>query len=102
MPILRSAIYNFDKFNSVLWYFNNFTALKKDKTIGNFEVGKDFDALVIDMEGRDQPDITSPTFSLPEHNLRERLEKLIYSGDDRNITEVYVQGRLVHSRLDCK
>lgn len=59
--------------------------------IGNFQVGKAFDALVIQAEAeggvmtmlddKDSPEII--------------FEKFLISGDDRNIARVYVNGRLV-------
>ncbi|KAF6206470.1 hypothetical protein GE061_017703 [Apolygus lucorum] len=73
-------------------------ALNKQESIGNFMVGKDFDALLIDTEWQNRPDMNAPTFTMTDHSLIERVQKLIYSGDDRNIAEVYVCGRLVSSR----
>lgn len=51
---------------------------------GSFEPGYAFDALVID----DSMWSGGPPMSLPQ-----RVEKLIYCGDDRNIEQVYVNGR---------
>ncbi|CAL7936456.1 unnamed protein product [Xylocopa violacea] len=60
-------------------------ALSIDQQVGNFEIGKEFDALVID---------TSDGIlnSLRDKTLEERFQQFIYSGDDRNIVEVYVNG----------
>ena len=61
--------------------------------IGNFEPGKKFDALVIDVEG-----IVSADASLwaGEEDLSEAMvKKWVFLGDDRNICMVYVDGRLV-------
>ncbi|XP_014246516.1 guanine deaminase isoform X2 [Cimex lectularius] len=66
-------------------------ALNKEKTIGNFQVGKDFDALVVDMEVK----VGSMSCSLATHNLLELVQKFIYLGDDRNIKMVFVQGKPV-------
>ena len=52
--------------------------------VGSFEPGYDFDALVI----RNQP---SPL----DLSSLERLERFIYTGDDRDITERYVSGQLI-------
>lgn len=52
--------------------------------VGSFEPGYDFDALVITED-------ESPLDLSPE----ERLERFIYTGDDRDITERYVSGRLI-------
>ncbi len=51
---------------------------------GSFEPGYAFDALVID----DSSWTAQRGLSLPQ-----RIEKLIYCGDDRNIAHVYVNGR---------
>ncbi|CAD1472802.1 unnamed protein product, partial [Heterotrigona itama] len=59
-------------------------ALAMDNQIGNFEVGKEFDALVIDIDVSD-----GLLNNLQSSTLEERLQKFIYSGDDRNIVEVY-------------
>lgn len=53
-------------------------------------VGKDFDALLIDTDCEDSPfDI----FDIQQET--ELLQKFLYCGDDRNITQVYVAGRRV-------
>ncbi|AEF35879.1 MULTISPECIES: amidohydrolase family protein [Mycobacteriaceae] len=53
---------------------------------GSFEPGYAFDALVVD-------DSMWPRFK--PMTLAQRVEKLIYCGDDRNIERVYVYGRQV-------
>lgn len=54
---------------------------------GNFELGKDFDALEITL---------APTIDLLEEYTTEQLfEKFIYLGDDRTVSKVYVAGKLV-------
>ncbi|AEO61310.1 hypothetical protein MYCTH_2311330 [Thermothelomyces thermophilus ATCC 42464] len=60
--------------------------------IGNFEVGKDFDAIVVGTQGSEQGIMT-----VVEENdsLRTVFEKFIMTGDDRNLIKVYVQGRPV-------
>ncbi|XP_064595797.1 guanine deaminase-like [Liolophura sinensis] len=66
------------------------TAMGLDDVIGNFQVGKDFDALLIDC------DVThSPFDTYPWDTMEDLVQKFIYQGDDRNITEVYVSGRRV-------
>ncbi|OAD58694.1 Guanine deaminase [Eufriesea mexicana] len=62
-------------------------ALAMDNQIGNFEVGKEFDALVVDIDVSD-----GILNNLQSSTLEEKLQKFIYSGDDRNIVEVYVNG----------
>ena len=57
------------------------------KLTGNFEVGKVFDALVIDPEAEGTP------FDVFDQDEAEnRFEKWLYLGDDRNIVKVFVQG----------
>ncbi|MFT5726226.1 MAG: guanine deaminase [Desulforhopalus sp.] len=53
--------------------------------IGSFEKGYMFDALVIE----DEPMIAE------RYSLEDRLEKFIYTGDDRNIVARYVEGKYV-------
>ncbi|KAJ8678767.1 hypothetical protein QAD02_014554 [Eretmocerus hayati] len=65
-------------------------ALAVDHKVGNFELGKEFDALVIDLSAPG-----SILDNLQEYTLIEKLQRLIYSGDDRNIAEVYVAGQRV-------
>ncbi|KAJ8678956.1 hypothetical protein QAD02_014743 [Eretmocerus hayati] len=65
-------------------------ALAMDDRIGNFEPGKEFDALVIDLSAPG-----SVLDDVQDYTLLEKLQRFIYSGDDRNIVEVYVAGRRV-------
>ncbi|KAH8304921.1 hypothetical protein KR018_005045 [Drosophila ironensis] len=62
-------------------------ALAMDHLTGNFEVGKQFDALLIDVSV-----VTDPVRRLTTDEL---LEKFIYTGSDRNIIEVFVSGQSV-------
>ncbi|XP_064499277.1 guanine deaminase isoform X2 [Pseudopipra pipra] len=65
-------------------------ALGLDDVIGNFEVGKEFDALLINTKASDSPfDLFSAD------NFEDILQKFLYLGDDRNISEVYVAGKQV-------
>ena len=52
--------------------------------VGSFEPGYEFDALVV-----------RESESLLDLSVEERLERFIYVGDDRDIAERYVAGRLV-------
>ncbi|XP_027052628.1 guanine deaminase-like isoform X2 [Pocillopora damicornis] len=61
-----------------------------DDKIGNFEVGKDFDALLIDVEVPD-----SPFDCFDADDSKDAVQKFLYLGDDRNIRQVYVAGKLV-------
>uniref|UniRef100_H0YRD9 Guanine deaminase n=1 Tax=Taeniopygia guttata TaxID=59729 RepID=H0YRD9_TAEGU len=91
-------------------------ALGLDNVIGNFEVGKEFDALLINTKASDSPfDLfsadefeffqASNDYDLGQqillsefvfsHFLKDTLQKFLYLGDDRNISEVYVAGKQV-------
>lgn len=63
-----------------------------EKEIGNFEVGKSFDAIVVGTAGEDQGVMTMVQEG---DGLSTVFEKFVMTGDDRNITQVYVRGRLV-------
>lgn len=71
-----------------------FVALGLDREIGNFEVGKDFDALLINPRASDSPiDLFCGDFV---GDISEAvIQKFLYLGDDRNIEEVYVGGKQV-------
>ena len=57
--------------------------------VGSFEVGKDFDALMIDAS-------SGATFDIfPSDSLLETFEKFVNLGDDRCIRAVWVQGGLL-------
>ncbi|XP_043402955.1 guanine deaminase isoform X2 [Chelonia mydas] len=61
-----------------------------DAVIGNFEVGKEFDALLINPKASDSP------FDLfAADTFEDIIQKFLYLGDDRNINEVYVAGKQV-------
>ncbi|XP_043096688.1 guanine deaminase [Puntigrus tetrazona] len=65
-------------------------ALSLDDQIGNFVVGKDFDALRVNVCIPD-----GPIDLFPGEGPKVILEKFLNLGDDRNISEVYVAGRQV-------
>ena len=54
--------------------------------VGSFEEGYEFDALIID---------DSSLSIFKQLSLEERLQKFIYTGDDRNIKERYVAGKKI-------
>jgi guanine deaminase len=55
--------------------------------LGNFVIGKEFDALVIDV---------GTTIDIyEEDNEKTLIEKFIYLGDDRNVIKVFVAGKQV-------
>eukprot|EP00475_Leptophrys_vorax_P021416 TRINITY_DN29147_c0_g2_i1.p1 TRINITY_DN29147_c0_g2~~TRINITY_DN29147_c0_g2_i1.p1 ORF type:complete len:466 (+),score=104.79 TRINITY_DN29147_c0_g2_i1:181-1578(+) len=67
--------------------------LKLDHELGNFLVGKKFDALVVD------PCIEDCPFDVfPQDTLHDILNKFVFLGDDRNIVQVIVDGNVVISR----
>ncbi|CAL9708394.1 unnamed protein product [Knipowitschia caucasica] len=72
-------------------------ALSLDGQIGNFEVGKDFDALRVNLL------VPGGPIDLIQHEEAKVLvEKFLNLGDDRNIVEVFVAGRRVVPFTDSK
>ncbi|EKD17150.1 uncharacterized protein L3040_005372 [Drepanopeziza brunnea f. sp. 'multigermtubi'] len=67
-----------------------------DEQIGNFQIGKQFDALVISTAKQVRP--TALTMMEEGDSLKMTFEKFLMSGDDRNIKEVYARGRLIGSQ----
>ncbi|KAI1827593.1 guanine deaminase [Xylaria intraflava] len=63
-----------------------------DEVIGNFAVGKEFDALVID-SSYSKPGVM--TILEDEDTTKTIFDKFIMTGDDRNISRVFVRGRRV-------
>ena len=61
--------------------------------IGNFERGKKFDALIVDVEGIISAD--SSLWEGDEDGSEAMVKKWVFLGDDRNIRKVYVDGQLV-------
>ncbi|KAJ4304955.1 hypothetical protein N0V90_000483 [Kalmusia sp. IMI 367209] len=74
--------------------------------IGGFDVGKEFDAQMIRLgnvpEAGEQAGIFGedgaggPVDVFGWESAEEKVEKWVYSGDDRNCVAVWVRGRLVH------
>ncbi|XP_033107445.1 guanine deaminase-like [Anneissia japonica] len=62
-----------------------------DDRIGNFEVGKEFDALLVDLTVP-----CSPCDIFAFDTTEELLQKFIFIGDDRNIVEIYVNGHMIN------
>lgn len=58
--------------------------------VGDFKIGKAFDALVVDVGLDDNINVNG--FELDHVAL---LKKWVFMGDDRSIRKVYVGGRLV-------
>lgn len=74
-------------------------ALSLDNKIGNFKVGKDFDALLIDTycgvtDKFDLPKVLTANLT-EEDKFFQLLQKFVYTGDDRNISKVFVKGQQV-------
>lgn len=65
-------------------------ALSIEDRVGNFMPGKEFDALIIDLNAKG-----SLLDNFIDYTLEEHLQRFIYAGDERNIASVYVNGRKV-------
>ncbi|PSS25942.1 hypothetical protein M430DRAFT_208469 [Amorphotheca resinae ATCC 22711] len=66
-----------------------------DQKIGNFAVGKEFDALEITTR-KEHPSIITPVEDID--SMEDIFEKFLMSGDDRNIARVYVRGRSIKNQ----
>lgn len=68
--------------------------------VGGFEVGMEFDAQMIALgevrEGGEEGGWEGPVDVFGWESWGEKVEKWVYSGDDRNTVAVWVKGRLVH------
>ncbi|PIE77239.1 MAG: guanine deaminase [Clostridiales bacterium] len=74
-----------------VFYFATRSGGKLFGELGAFDVGYAADFLVIDDSGlRD----------LNERNLKERLQRFVYCGDDRQISERYIDGEIVKKPFD--
>ena len=69
-------------------------SLSLDHLIGNFEVGKEADFVIIDPCSTPLQQLRYDSSS----NLPEKLFMLMTLGDDRSIYRTYVDGRLVYER----
>jgi len=65
-----------------------------DNKIGNFAVGKAFDALLIDPESTG-----SPIDIFENDQFEDMFQKFIYLGDDRNMEKVFINGKNVYSSV---
>lgn len=61
-----------------------------ERKVGNFEPGKEFDALVVDVGLDDNVNVEGW-----EEDGRALVAKWVFLGDDRSIRKVFVRGRLV-------
>jgi len=66
-------------------------ALALDDHIGNFEVGKSFDAIIVDLDVKN----SAADFLYDSNTPEELLQKLVFLGDDRNVIKVFVNGKSV-------
>lgn len=74
-------------------------ALALQGKCGNFEVGKDFDGLLVDISV-DPLEVFDISLNLNGSNeqksrLKKMIQKFLYAGDDRNILKVFVAGKEV-------
>ena len=78
-------------------------ALAMSQKIGNFVVGKQFDALLIDINKSPLDLYNLPSEiqdnKSPTEKLLEMVQKFIYTGDDRNIVDIFVNGMTVMHHL---
>lgn len=70
--------------------------------IGGFEVGKDWDAQMVMLNPVGKDEDLDQSVGLVDvfggESWSEKVEKWVYTGDDRNTMAVWVKGRLVHDR----
>ncbi|XP_068894060.1 guanine deaminase [Tenebrio molitor] len=66
-------------------------ALALDDQIGNFQVGKSFDAIIVDLDVKS----SSADYLSTDLTPQELLQKLVCVGDDRNVVKVFVNGKIV-------
>ncbi|KUF87190.1 hypothetical protein AM588_10001437 [Phytophthora nicotianae] len=71
-------------------------ALGLSDKVGNFMVGKDFDALVIDPYVANSP-IDEAHDPVEGADVLHTFQKFLFLGDDRNIVSIFVGGRQVKS-----
>jgi guanine deaminase len=58
--------------------------------VGNFKVGKKLDCLVINVFTKD-----SPIDVFENQNLLDCFQKFLFLGDDRNIENIFIDGKKV-------
>ena len=61
--------------------------------VGSFEKGYAFDALVIDDAKGSSKSPLKGDVDIPAYNLKQRLERFVYLGDDRQIMHRFCQGK---------
>ncbi|KAJ7173999.1 hypothetical protein C8R43DRAFT_976850 [Mycena crocata] len=65
-----------------------------EKSVGSFSDGKSFDALMVSVRNDTGNPAIWTSDSAPR-SLKGELERFFFCGDDRNISRVYVQGKLI-------
>ncbi|XP_055300066.1 guanine deaminase [Sitodiplosis mosellana] len=80
-------------------------ALALDNVCGNFAVGKEFDALLVDISNKpldlfDIPLSVAEKSSASHSRLDKMIQKFLYVGDDRNINKVFISGKQVKNHSD--
>ncbi|KAK9701951.1 hypothetical protein K7432_011484 [Basidiobolus ranarum] len=64
--------------------------------VGSFEVGKSLDALLVDLSNfEDNESLENPIELFVYDTIEDAFQKFIHVGDDRNIKEIWVQGRKI-------
>lgn len=62
--------------------------MELDDKIGNFEVGKEFDAILVNTQVEN-----SPVDVFDHDSVETQFEKYLFVGDDRNNEKIFVQGK---------
>ena len=65
------------------------SVLNLETKIGNFELGKSLDAILVDL------DASRPIHTFDHDTLADKFEKFIYLGDDRHMIEIFVNGNAI-------
>lgn len=78
-------------------------ALSLDDVCGNFAVGKEFDAILIDISIEpldlfDIPTTVTQRSTAAHTRFDQMIQKFVYVGDDRNISQVFVAGKQVKKK----
>lgn len=67
--------------------------------VGSFEKGYAFDALVIDDAKGHSKSTLKGDVDIPSYDLKQRLERFVYLGDDRHITHRFCQGKEIEINI---
>ena len=78
-------------FTFLIFVFILLSVLNMEHKIGNFEIDKAFDALLIDVA----PTNGSPLDIFQRDTIENKVKKFLFNGDDRNINRVYVAGKKI-------